>query len=53
MSLAATIINGATLQVGVGADGTLAYAPNNIIAPVGTQIEFIFDGKACNRYKDS
>lgn len=31
---------GTTIKVSVGENGKLAYSPNNIIAPPGTQIEF-------------
>lgn len=49
LSLAAfTAVNAAsdwTIQVLVGADGLLQYSPNSIIAPVGSQIEFLFNPK--------
>jgi plastocyanin len=34
-----------TIKVSVGADGKLAYSPNNITASVGTQVEFSFNPK--------
>jgi len=34
-----------TIQVAVGPDGLLKYTPNNIIAPVGSTIEFLFNPK--------
>jgi plastocyanin len=48
VALFATTINaqaGTTIKVNVGADGKLAYSPNNIIASVGTQVEFSFNPK--------
>jgi plastocyanin len=51
LAISAATVNaqtGQTIQVTVGADGKLAYSPNNIVAPVGTQIEFSFFPKACH-----
>lgn len=44
---AVTATPGQTLKVTVGADGKLAYSPSNIIADVGTKIEFDFFPKVC------
>jgi plastocyanin len=48
VALAAATVHaqaGATIKVSVGADGKLSYNPNNIIASVGTQVEFTFNPK--------
>jgi hypothetical protein len=46
---ALTAVNAATsdwtIQVAVGPDGILEYAPNDIIAPAGSKVEFIFNPK--------
>jgi plastocyanin len=56
LAISAATVNaqtGQTIQVTVGtADGKLVYSPNNIVAPVGTQIEFSFFPKACNSTND-
>jgi plastocyanin len=44
-AIAAATVNaqvGATVKVTVGADGVLQYNPNNLVAEVGTAIEFEF-----------
>jgi hypothetical protein len=43
---------GTTIQVSVGANGRLAYSPNNINASVGTQIEFSYNPKVCSPEND-
>jgi hypothetical protein len=54
-ALAATSVNaqaGALIEVEVGPGGKLEYSPNNIIAPVGTQIQFSFNPKVCDLKND-
>jgi hypothetical protein len=48
---ALTAVNAAsqwTVQVLVGPDGLLEFLPNDIVAPVGSQIEFLFNPKVLN-----
>jgi hypothetical protein len=42
VAVAVATVQADPIKVTVGADGKLAYSPNNIIAAVGTQIEFDF-----------
>lgn len=45
---AVTATPGSTVKVTVGANQKLAFEPSNIIAPVGTKVEFSFFPKVCS-----